>query len=208
MNESVVLLFAERLLFATVCSFIIGFERKSRSKEAGIKTHCIVGLASALIMIISKYGFTDVGVADGSRIAAQIVSGVGFLGAGMIFVRHDSVSGLTTAAGIWATAGVGMAIGAGMYWLGGVTSVLILTIHFVTHFIERSRSDHYRIEMKTDQLDEIMKMSEKSKIQSLSIERHSGKVVLDISIVFPNEKAQNEWIANLIKLENVIRLDY
>ena len=106
-----------RILIAGICGGLIGYERNNRLKEAGIRTHLIVALAAALIMVVSKYGFSDVttlkGVAlDPSRIAAQIVTGVGFLGAGMIFVRNQTISGLTTAAGVWATAGIGMTIGA------------------------------------------------------------------------------------------------
>lgn len=99
--------FLVRILLAGICGGIIGYERKSRNKEAGIRTHLIVASGAALIMIVSKYGFTDIlgdkGIAlDPSRIAAQIVTGVGFLGAGMIFMRKNTISGLTTAAGIWA----------------------------------------------------------------------------------------------------------
>lgn len=111
-----------RIVIAGICGICIGTERTHRSKEAGIRTHCIVALGAALMMVISKYGFSDIVAgengmrgADGARIAAQVVSGIGFLGAGMIFVRKDMITGLTTAAGIWVTSGIGMAIGAGMY---------------------------------------------------------------------------------------------
>lgn len=102
-----------RIVIAGICGIFIGLERKNRSKEAGVRTHFVVACASALMMIISKYGFCDLvsGAdsmrgADGARIAAQVVSGIGFLGAGMIFVHKNTVTGLTTAAGIWATSGV------------------------------------------------------------------------------------------------------
>ena len=112
-----------RLILAGVCGYAIGYERNSRSKNAGTRTHLIVALSAALMIIVSKYGFMDIisthGVnLDPSRIAAQIVSGIGFLGAGMIFVHNQSVNGLTTAAGIWATSGIGMAIGSGLYFIG------------------------------------------------------------------------------------------
>lgn len=126
--------FLIRIFLAGVCGALIGYERKNRLKEAGIRTHFIVSLASALIMIISKYGFDDIGIGlDPSRIASQIVTGVGFLGAGLIFVRKQSISGLTTAAGIWATAGVGMAVGAGMYFLGGATTIIIIIVQVFLH---------------------------------------------------------------------------
>ena len=126
-----------RILIAGICGGLIGYERNNRLKEAGIRTHLIVALA-ALIMVVSKYGFSDVttlkGVAlDPSRIAAQIVTGVGFLGAGMIFVRNQTISGLTTAAGVWATAGIGMTIGAGLYFLGVAATLLIVAAQMTLH---------------------------------------------------------------------------
>src|SRR3954462_6906980 len=109
------------LIIALVLSTAIGLEREVRQKSAGLRTHTLVGLASALIMLVSKYGFTDVlgehVTLDPSRIAAQIVSGIGFIGGGLIFVRRDAVRGLTTAAPIWLTAAVGMAAGAGLWLL-------------------------------------------------------------------------------------------
>lgn len=130
--------FLLRIIVAGVCGFIIGYERKSRMKEAGVRTHMIVAVGAALLMIVSKYGFADVlstpGVGlDPSRIAAQIVSGIGFLGAGMIFVRGQAINGLTTAAGVWTTAAVGMAIGAKLYVIGISATFLVLLIQVVLH---------------------------------------------------------------------------
>jgi putative Mg2+ transporter-C (MgtC) family protein len=122
-----------RLLVATLCGIIIGFERTTRYKEAGIRTHAIVALGAALLMLISKFGFPESGATDSARVAAQIVSGIGFLGAGMILVRRNTVSGLTTAAGIWTTSAVGMAIGAGMYALGIATTIIVVTIQILFH---------------------------------------------------------------------------
>ena len=121
-----------RMLIACICGIFIGFERSRRQKDAGIRTHMIVALGAALAMIVSKYGFFDLlqfeGLrADASRIASNVITGVGFLGAGVIFVRDVSIKGLTTAAGIWTTASVGLAIGAGMYTVGiGATLVMIV----------------------------------------------------------------------------------
>ncbi len=102
------------LLLSAVLGFLIGFERKLRFKEAGIRTHAIVCIGSALMMVVSKYAFGEM-QSDAARVAAQIVSGVGFLGAGIIVYRKQEIHGLTTAAGVWATAGVGMACGGGLY---------------------------------------------------------------------------------------------
>lgn len=105
---------------AIMLSMVIGIEREFHQKSAGLRTHTLVGLGAALFMVVSKYGFNDLAGEpgfsfDGSRVAAQVASGVGFLGAGLIFVRRDTVRGLTTAASIWLVAAVGMAAGAGMF---------------------------------------------------------------------------------------------
>lgn len=126
--------FAE-LGLAFVLSALIGFEREIRQKAAGLRTHTVVGVAAALIILVSKYGFTSVLirqliVVDPSRVAAQVVSGIGFLGAGLIIVRRDSVHGLTTAATIWLTAGVGMAAGAG---LGGLAAA-VTAMYFIAQY--------------------------------------------------------------------------
>jgi putative Mg2+ transporter-C (MgtC) family protein len=110
-----------------LCS-LIGLERQLRQKSAGLRTHTLVGIGSALFMLISKYGFTDVlvrgeVVLDPSRVAAQIVSGIGFIGGGLIFVRRDIVRGLTTAAGVWVAAAVGSACGAGLPVLAAAVTV-------------------------------------------------------------------------------------
>ena len=148
--------YALRILLAGVCGIIIGLERKNRLKEAGIRTHFVVACGAALIMVVSKYAFFDV-VAHGaygnvdvrldpSRVASTIASGIGFLGAGMIFVQKNTIKGLTTAAGIWATSGVGMAIGAGMYTLGLVSTVMILIAQIILH-LNLTHIKHPKIKM-------------------------------------------------------------
>ena len=136
--------FFARILVACICGAAIGFERSMRFKEAGIRTHVIVCCAASLMMIVSKYSFADMtdfsGVAsvgsrgaDPARIAAQVVSGVSFLGAGIIFRNGTSIRGLTTAAGIWATAGIGLAIGAGLYIVGIFSTAVIALVQIVMH---------------------------------------------------------------------------
>lgn len=127
-----------RMIVAGICGAVIGFERSRRRKEAGLRTHIIVALGAALLMIVSKYGFWDVldmpGMrVDASRIAANVITGISFLGAGTIFVRKVSIRGLTTAAGIWSMAGIGLAIGAGLYLVGISATLLILLIQLCTH---------------------------------------------------------------------------
>ncbi len=123
------------LALAFALSSLIGFERQLRHKSAGLRTQAIVGTASALMLIVSKYGFTDVLVQgaivlDPSRVAAQIVSGVGFLGAGLILTRRGAVRGLTTAAAVWETAAIGMAAGAGLWLLAIVATALYFVAVF------------------------------------------------------------------------------
>ena len=163
-----------RLVIAVVCGLAIGVERENRGKGAGLRTHAIVAIASCLMMIISQYGFnnffakfdltlSDVKI-DPSRIAAQIVTGVGFLGAGMIFIQKNAIIGLTTAAGVWATAGIGMAIGCGMYFLGIVSAVIIilvqLFIHKGTHFTYSQTEENmsFRIDDSTEALSALTKI--------------------------------------------------
>lgn len=123
--------FVLRLLVAGVLGTVIGLEREYRAKEAGYRTHFLVSLGSALIMIVSQYGFQDILQEDSvsldpSRVAAQVVSGIGFIGAGTIILQKQIVRGLTTAAGIWATAGIGLAVGAGMYAISIAATLLTL----------------------------------------------------------------------------------
>lgn len=135
------LVYAASILLAAACGAAIGMERKSRFKEAGFRTHLIVATAAALMMVISKYGFYDVISdtikLDPSRIGAGIVTAVSFLGAGIIFMRKDTIIGLTTAAGLWATVGVGMAAGSGMYFLAIFSTALILLVQTITHRYNR-----------------------------------------------------------------------
>ena len=127
-----------RITLAALCGGIIGYEREKRLKNAGIRTHILVSMSAALMMVISKYGFNDVlsntGIGiDASRVAASVVSAIGFLGAGVIFVRKENTIGVTTAAGLWSTVGLGLAIGAGMYVTGTVFTFMVLAIQLLLH---------------------------------------------------------------------------
>ncbi len=133
-----------RIGLALVLSASIGLDRELRQQSAGLRTYTLVGVGSALFMLISKYGFADVisnkngVILDPSRVAAQIVSGIGFIGAGLIFVRRDSVRGLTTAAGIWLTAAVGAAAGASLPALAVATTIAyFLVVHGLAPLVRR-----------------------------------------------------------------------
>lgn len=136
-----------RLLLACFCGAIIGIERTHRRKDAGVKTHILLAMGAALFMIVSMYGFSALNLsdsyrADASRVASNIVTGVSFLCAGVIFVRGGSVKGLTTATGVWATAGIGMAAGAGMYAITIFATVLIILIRTLFNMVSSRLEAH------------------------------------------------------------------
>lgn len=131
-----------RIVCAMLCGGLIGLERERRVKSAGLKTHMIVSAGAALMMVVSKYGFWDVlsietVKLDPSRIAAGIVSAIGFLGAGIIFTRGFKINGVTTAAGLWTTVGIGMTLGAGLYLIGAICTGFILLIQFAFRGLRR-----------------------------------------------------------------------
>jgi len=194
-------IFALRVLIACICGGAIGFERTKRLKEAGIRTHCIIASAAALFMILSKYSFTDLfstgelypGIrsADAARIAAQVVSGISFLGAGVIFRNGNAVKGLTTAAGIWATAAVGMSLGSGMYVLGLVETILIVVIQLVFHRFSIGNDAYSESEIRIVAADSegfrnsLAQLLEEKRIQVLSMRierRGDGEVVYSIAV--------------------------
>lgn len=204
-----------RVLIAGFCGLVIGYERKNRAKEAGIRTHFIVSCAACLIMIVSKYGFFDLilraineGVEvklDPSRIASCIVSGVGFLGAGMIFVQKQTIKGLTTAAGIWATAGIGMAIGAGLYVIGILVTFLILAAQLILHMDKRFlKHPHFKsltindVE-DSDFLDNVSKdlLSENIVIEEVDVSYNAEKGTYDYKM--------NVEIPQDIKVEDLLK---
>ena len=143
--------FIIRLLVATALGAVIGLDREYRTKAAGFRTHVLVALGSALFMIISVHGFDDLPKdqmtlrMDPARIAAQVVTGIGFIGAGTIIFQKNVVKGLTTAAGLWVTAAVGMACGVGMYVLAIVSTLLVLicfeAFNFFLHKIRGKREN-------------------------------------------------------------------
>lgn len=148
------LIYVIRIIISAACGAAIGVERSKRQKEAGIRTHLIVAIGSALMMIVSKYAFYDSASFDASRIAANVITGVSFLGAGVIFVKDTSIKGLTTAAGIWATSGVGLAVGGGMVLVGVVTTLMIISLQIYLHKyagnIEGALNTYMKITLKSN----------------------------------------------------------
>ena len=171
------------VLLAVVLGFAIGYARKLRYKEAGIRTHTIVCAGAALIMVVSKYGFGDSAEADAARVAAQIVSGVGFLGAGIIVYRKHEIHGLTTAAGVWATAGVGMAAGAEMYLFATGATVILIAVQCLMHVKCRffQTKKYYQIKIcfvnGGEECGKIKELFRTDRFNRLVIERKGGETL-------------------------------
>lgn len=145
-----------RVIIGGILGIFMGIERSHRQKEAGIGTHFIVACAAALLTCISLWFKKDAGdMGDGARIAAQIVSGIGFLGAGMIFFRRESMRGLTTAAGIWATAAIGMCTATGMYLLAFGTTITIILFQTLNHSKLAKRDARHLLLVRLEYNDKI-----------------------------------------------------
>lgn len=161
-----------RIILGGILGGVIGIERKRRFKDAGFKTHFLVGVGSALLMIISQYGFVDSKVAvDPSRLAAQVVSGIGFLGAGTILTHKGGVTGLTTAAGLWVTSALGLAVGCGMYILAITVAILTLIgLEFtrIKEFLRWRKNIEMIIGMRENKIDEIFIYFKKNNIYVFS----------------------------------------
>ena len=194
------------LLVAVILGFAIGFERKLRYKEAGIRTHTIVCVGAALIMVVSKYGFADILKYDASRVAAQIVSGIGFLGAGIIIFRGQKMHGLTTAAGIWATAGVGMAAGAGQYIVAVGATIIIIAVQCICHIncrlFRTKRFYQVRIAFRNtdDESTKVKELFDAEHFNSLSIKREEENTVYHA--VLNTDKEYSSQTLNKIIAEN------
>lgn len=212
--------FIIRIGVAGLLGAIIGIEREIRSKEAGLKTHFLVAVGSALIMVVSKYAFSDSMneehmVLDPSRIAAQVVSGVGFLGAGTIIIQKQAVKGLTTAAGLWATAGIGLAIGAGMYVVGtGATILVLIGLEIVSRIfnVQFLFPQNITVQMCINKHEAVQQILETLQVKGISILSYEVeasqqgteivyKVGMQLKNISPEEK--NEFIQRMKTLPEV-----
>lgn len=177
-----------RLLIAGVLGAAIGFEREIRAKGAGIRTHVLVALGSALFMIISQYGFAGAERFDAARVAAQVVSGIGFIGAGIIIFQKNRVSGLTTAAGLWVTASIGLGAGCGLYVVSAVCTVFVMAILEAMHFITIGLGDKYvtAVLSSADQhvLSEAIRSMGK-KAERFSLTRADDRIRAEVTIRVP-----------------------
>ena len=199
-----------RLIAAGVLGGIVGIERSKRFKDAGVRTHSMVGCASALLMMISKYGFLDLinqqgphtWNTDPARIAAGIVTGVSFLGAGIIYRDHQqhSLKGLTTAAGVWCVAGIGMATGAGMYFLAVFATLFIVVLQFIMHRfpIGNDKYSGARLEIvldddpsSVDRLSALLKKWDMV-MEDSDVERLDGKLKYTLDVKMHSKTLQDE----------------
>ncbi|WEV71664.1 MgtC/SapB family protein [Lactobacillus sp. ESL0785] len=213
-----------RVVVAALCGALIGYERAIQRKSAGVRTHIVVAFSSALFMIISKYGFYDLlqlkdTAVDPSRIAAQIVSGISFIGAGAILVKKQQVSGLTTAAGIWATAAIGMSIGSGLYFLGILATAFLFIIQMLFHednlidkIIMRIRfniqieavNEHHILQTIEDELKANHVENISVKILYVSDER----IIFFVDGVINNNIDENDIIMSLHKYPDIKKISY
>ena len=192
-----------RLFLGGLMGGLIGLEREFRAKEAGLRTHFIVALGSALFMIISQYAFG--GRYDAARVAAQVVSGIGFIGAGVIIFQKNVVRGVTTAAGLWVAAAIGLACGAGMYVVAGaatlITVLCLETMHFVHRYIAEKMVE---VTLSTDGDTDPLQVLEKVKASKLNVESYSfsgGKIHLSLRM---RQKDSLETLSNFVnKLEGI-----
>lgn len=214
------LIFLIRLVLAALCGALIGYERESHLKLAGIRTHSIVALAAALITIISKYGFDDVVGTyvslDPSRIASGIVTAIGFLGAGVIFTRKMSVSGLTTSAGLWATVGIGMAIGAGIYVPGITCTVLILILQFIfqrsSRVLKSPSVEKLVLQVKeSDNITQLINQafdSYRIKIININVNRlNEHELEVKLYVTFPEQCGIDQILSLMAKIPEIISID-
>ncbi|MCI6888167.1 MAG: MgtC/SapB family protein [Lachnospiraceae bacterium] len=204
-----------RIVIAAALGMIIGSERKNRNKSAGVRTHAIVALGAALMMVVSKYGFEDVAKGDAARLAAQVVSGVGFLGAGVIFVRNNLVNGLTTAAGMWTTAGVGLAMGAGMYVIGISSAVLIIITQFIMHKISYFANVasggliHMTIVKKSGAVEAMEEFLTKQHVEILGVKINKNKkeeIKLEFDVVYPPGFNKSALLAKIVEMDEVLQV--
>lgn len=191
-----------RILIAGLLGGLIGLERTFRAKEAGVRTHFVVALGSALFMVISQYAFQ--GRFDAARVAAQVVSGIGFIGAGVIIFQKNVVRGVTTAAGLWVAAAIGLACGAEMYAVAGSATLLTIICLETMHFAMRNRNERQvSVSFSCEDADSLQKVigdlrSKGAEIESFSLSE--GTALLRIRI---REKDADRVLSSLLPLKDI-----
>ena len=175
-----------RLVIAGLLGGLVGLERELRAKEAGLRTHFVVALGSALFMIISQYAFASAGHFDASRVAAQVVSGIGFIGAGVIIFQKNVVRGVTTAAGLWVVAAIGLASGAGMYAIAVAATILTVGCLEAMHFFHMKHGERVvAVSASCPDPRDLQQILDSVKAHGMSVENYSiqnGRVTLQIRV--------------------------
>lgn len=205
MDTAILFDFVLRLCLAAILGLAIGFEREMHAKEAGVKTHLLVALGSCLFMILSIYGFEgfyqkEHTSFDPSRIASQVVTGIGFLGAGTIIFRKNIIRGLTTAAGLWVTAAIGLSCGCGFYFLAMATTVLVLVSIFLANFFLKKYSEKYTsITFIADSQDAILNLFDKLKKDNIVVKNYTVEQIKEkdeekfsVNIDIKTQKRENK----------------
>ena len=194
------------LILSALLGFFIGLERKIRDKEAGIRTHTIVAFGAALMMIISKYAFDA--DADSARVAAQIVAGIGFLGAGIIVYKKNVVHGLTTAAGVWATAGIGMACGGGLWLIAVVATVVLILLQWFLHRKIFRHKKMYSIKIvfvqETDEREQIKELFDIDRYNRLVVERKEEGLIYQ-AVLDTDKEYSSTRLDDIMKTHTFIR---
>lgn len=207
-----------RLALAAFLGALVGIERERKDWAAGLRTHMMVCVGAALTMMVSAFGFHDIlgtsaVVLDPSRIAAQVISGIGFIGAGTIlFLRQEVIRGLTTAAGLWTVAAIGLATGGGMYFAASTTTIIVLIILWLLKPLERRLFGKYRLHLIRIEADRsatesvaiaIRQMLETEKLEfyNLAIEKNSSGTM--ILLRFRNLGDADQIIALTGKLQSL-----
>ena len=194
------------LILAAILGFFIGLERKFRYKEAGIRTHTIVSVGAALMMIISRHAFGD--EADSARVAAQIGAGVGFLGAGIIVYKKNVVHGLTTAAGVWTTAGVGMACGGGLWLIAVIATVILILIQWFLHRKIFHTKKLFSIKIVfvqiTDERERIKQLFDIDRYNRLVVERQGDDLIYH-AILETDEEYSSTQLDEIMKEHKYIK---
>ena len=215
-SNELILLF--RILYALILGFAVGYERKMRFKEASVRTHAVVACGAGIMAVISKYAFFDSDNFDASRVASQVVSGIGFIGAGMILYKRENLHGLTTAAGIWTTAGIGMCAGAGLYVVALGATVILIAAQCILHLPLKVFKTKRYAEFKVDYVNfdgapqKIKQLFGCAHFAKTNVKRVDGKCICTVYFItdkdypdgfFANLINNNEFILSITKTDTI-----
>lgn len=211
-----------RIVAALVCGAALGLERERLEHSAGLRTHTLVAVSSCLLMIVSAFGFADairpnLIVLDPSRVAAQVVSGIGFLGAGVIMFRQNTISGLNTAASIWSAAAIGLCCGGGLYAAAALATVLILLVQIIWRTFEHRFFIHgSRLTITLDRYEKSVVEVERVvqdcnvRLRSLTIMPGEGHKTHIVQLILENATRKNaiQLLQRLQELEGIQQVEY